>query len=147
MAGELARIADVDIDELAREMFEAGEDLTGETAEDLFFADFKKFSQSGVEFGVGQGSYMSPGNLNAAKDLLQNYIHEARAKAGLDMIFFMLTDIQKESSILLYDGEGARHLTEEAFEVEEAGESVFLSGVISRKKQLIPALVNTLRKM
>ena len=70
MAGELAKIADVDMDQLAQEMFEAGEDLSGETAEDVFFADFKKFSQGGVEFGVGQGSFMSAMNLNAAKDLL-----------------------------------------------------------------------------
>ena len=143
----MSRTAGVSIEELAAEMFAAGEDLTGESADDVFFADFKKFSQGDTEFGVGQGSYMSPENLEKAKELLQSYIQEAREKTGLSMIFYMLTDIRKESSILIYNGENAEELVEEAFGAKAAEGSVFLSGVISRKKQLIPPLVNTLRKM
>lgn len=146
-AETLSRTAGVSIEELAAEMFAAGEDLTGESADDVFFADFKKFSQGDTEFGVGQGSYMSPENLEKAKELLQSYIQEAREKTGLSMIFYMLTDIRKESSILIYNGENAEELVEEAFGAKAAEGSVFLSGVISRKKQLIPPLVNTLRKM
>jgi manganese-dependent inorganic pyrophosphatase len=63
------------------------------------------------------------------------------------MIFYMLTDIQDESSVLLYDGEGAEALVQEAFEAETGDGSALLPGVISRKKQLLPALVNTLRRM
>jgi manganese-dependent inorganic pyrophosphatase len=128
-------------------MFAAGEDLTGRDAEDVFFADFKKFSQGETDFGVGQGSYMSPENLAAARKLLQGYIREARTRTGLDMIFYMLTDIQEETSILLYDGEGAEELVGEAFERETTGGAAVLPGVISRKKQLVPALVNTLRRI
>jgi manganese-dependent inorganic pyrophosphatase len=113
----------------------------------VFFADFKKFSQGETDFGVGQGSYMSPENLAAARKLLQGYIREARTRTGLDMIFYMLTDIQEETSILLYDGEGAEELVGEAFERETTGGATVLPGVISRKKQLVPALVNTLRRI
>lgn len=158
-AEALSSIAGVSAEELAAEMFAAGEDLTGRSAKDVFFADFKRFTQSDKSFGVGQASYMSRENLEHAKSLLQDYIQEAREKSGLDMIFFMLTDIQDTSSVLLYDGEDAEALVKEAFggDRERVGEKpvipeksehvVSLPGVISRKKQLIPALVNTLRRM
>ena len=70
LAKRLAKIAGVDIDEFASEMFEAGEKLDGKTAEEVFLQDFKVFMCGDIRFGVAQGSYMTRKNLKAAQQLL-----------------------------------------------------------------------------
>ena len=152
-----AEVQDIDIrpvdgvppDTSMRRAWELMRDLEAKTqpviAEDVTLLGICTLGDT--EFGVGQSSYMSPENLEKAKELLQSHIREAREKTDLDMIFYLLTDIRRESSYLIYDGENAQELVEEAFETDTADGSVFLEGVISRKKQLIPPIVNTLRKM
>lgn len=146
-ADKLAEIAGVDVEEYASEMFEAAEDLTGETAERVFFEDFKEFAQDGTTFGVGQGSFMSEQNMQKVKQMLLPYAEEALKKTGQDMIFFMVTSIRDESCTLICQGEGADKLVEEAFGVTVENNMAELPGIISRKKQLIPSLLTTLRKM
>ena len=128
-------------------MFTAGEDLTGDTAEQVFFEDFKEFTQDDTVFGVGQGSYMSEQNLKKAAELLMSYAPEALKKTGHDMVFFMVTSISDESSTLICCGDGAEALVEEAFGVTVENGTACLPGVVSRKKQLIPVMLNSLKKM
>lgn len=65
-AKNLADIAQVDMDELAQAMFEAGESLDGKTAEDIFQQDYKTFVQGSLQIGVGQGSFVSQANYDKA---------------------------------------------------------------------------------
>ena len=146
-AGKLAEIAGIDIYKYAEEMFAAAEDLTGETAEQVFFEDFKEFTQDDITFGVGQGSYMSEQNLKKATEILMEYAPEALKKTGYDMIYFMVTSINAESCTLICCGEGADTLAEEAFGVSACGGTVYLPGIVSRKKQLVPVLLNSMKKM
>ena len=67
-------------------------------------------------------------------------------KNGISMVFFMLTDILEESSEILCYGEGSGRLVEESFEVKEKDGGYMLPGVVSRKKQLIPAFIGTLQQ-
>ena len=83
-AKRLAKIAGVDIDEFALEMFEAGENLAGKTAEEVFLQDFKVFMCGDVRFGVAQGSYMTRKNLKAAQQLLAPYLPEALTAVGAE---------------------------------------------------------------
>ena len=99
-AKALAAIAEVDIPAYAEQMFEAGADLTGRTAEDVFFSDFKVFSRGDVKFGVGQSSYMTPRSRAAAEALVGPYLPEALGQAGVPMVFFMFTDMQRQAIIL-----------------------------------------------
>lgn len=145
-AEELAGIAGVDIDEYAENMFEAGEDLQGRTAQDIIFADFKEFEHEGVTFGVGQGSFMSPQNLEKAMEMVEGDIEDARRDSNTDMIFFLLTDIRSESSRLVFSGDGAAETVGEAFG-KEAEQGVLLEDVVSRKKQFIPAVLGAIDRM
>lgn len=147
-AKELAAIAGVDAEQLANEMFEAGENLEGRAAEDVFFQDFKIFTHGDIRFGVGQGSYMSEKNRQRAGELLKPYLPEAMKREGVQMIFFMLTSVKEQSSRVLYCGNGAEQLIGTAFRCErEADGSLILPGVVSRKKQLIPAMLDALQQM
>ena len=142
----LARIAGLDMEEHAREMFRAGSSLGSKTPEEIFFQDFKVFSAGDTMFGVGQINAMGAEELEHVKEKLAGYLPEARVNQGMQMVFIMLTDILEESTELLCDGEGAREAVLEAFGVPEETERILLKGVVSRKKQLIPPLVNYLQQ-
>jgi len=140
-AEELAVIAGIRVEEFARAMFKAGSNLKSKDPEEIFFQDFKTFSINDVSFGVGQINAMTREELSDIKEKLKPYLEEAVGKLNVKMIFFMLTDIISESTELLYVGNNAEELIENAFGVSPDEDSFRLEGVISRKKQLIPTLM------
>ena len=147
-AKRLAKIAGVDIDEFALEMFEAGENLAGKTAEEVFLQDFKVFMCGDVRFGVAQGSYMTRKNLLAAEALLQPYLEEARNKQNVEDIYMLLTDVPKEESVVISSGRYAAEVLADGFETQPADDGSFtLPGVVSRKKQFIPALMTAYQEL
>ena len=147
-ARRLAKIAGVDINEFANEMFEAGEKLDGKTAEEVFLQDFKVFMCGDIRFGVAQGSYMTRKNLLAAEALLQPYLEEARNKQNVEDIYMLLTDVPKEESVVISNGRYASEVLADGFETQPAEDGSFtLPGVVSRKKQFIPALMTAYQEL
>ena len=147
-ANRLAKIAGVDINEFANEMFEAGEKLDGKTAEEVFLQDFKVFMCGDIRFGVAQGSYMTRKNLQAAEALLQPYLEEARNKQNVEDIYMLLTDVPKEESVVISDGRYASEVLADGFETQPAEDGSFtLPGVVSRKKQFLPALMTAYQEL
>ncbi|MDO4632681.1 MAG: putative manganese-dependent inorganic diphosphatase [Eubacteriales bacterium] len=145
-ARNLAKIAGVECEKLAEEMFAAGSNVKSKSAEQIFYQDFKVFEQDRTEFGVAQINSMSKDDLEDVKKKVSGYLEGAREHQRLDMIFFMLTDIGKESTELLYAGENAERIAEEAFGCEAEDGTIRLQGVVSRKKQLIPRLLHVMQK-
>ena len=147
-AKRLAKIAGVDIEEFSTEMFEAGEKLDGKTPEEVFLQDFKVFMCGDIRFGVAQGSYMTRKNLQAAQALLQPYLEEARNKQNVEDIYMLLTDVPKEESVVISDGRYASEVLADGFETQPAEDGSFtLPGVVSRKKQFIPALMTAYQEL
>ena len=127
-------------------MFAAGSNLKGRSTEEIFYQDFKKFELNKANFGVGQINSMNPDELKELKSRLLPYMEKALGAHGETMLFFMLTDIIHQSTELLcYGGENAR-LVEEAFHQTPVDHSIILPGVVSRKKQLIPAFMSALQQ-
>ena len=147
-ARRLAKIAGVDINEFANEMFEAGEKLDGKTPEEVFLQDFKVFMCGDIRFGVAQGSYMTRKNLLAAEALLQPYLEEARNKQNVEDIYMLLTDVPKEESVVISDGRYAAEVLADGFDTHPAEDGSWtLPGVVSRKKQFIPALMTAYQEL
>lgn len=145
-AEALAQIARVDIETLAHDMFEAGSDFKTKTTEELFYQDFKTFHTEELDFGVAQLNAMSDVELHQVKEKLLPYLDQAKGAQKLDAVFVMLTDILDETSEILFAGESAEELLVRCFgEADEQGE-FHLQGVVSRKKQLIPALIAGLQQ-
>ena len=142
---ELAGIAGINMEELARSMFNAGSDLSGKTAEEICAMDFKQFVCGDMTFGVGQISSMDREELDEIKGKLEPAMNELMKEKELNMLFFMLTDFMEESSDILWAGPGARELIAEAFGAGD-GENFRLDGVVSRKKQMVPAIMGALRR-
>ena len=143
----LAEIAGVEVETYASAMFAAGSNLKGKTDVEIFYQDFKKFSVGKVSFGVGQISSLNAGELEELKGRMLPYMAKAREEHGMDMMFFMLTNILTESTELLCEGQGAEQMIAGAFRTySEEGMGVkdhvvSLPGVVSRKKQLIPGIM------
>ena len=147
-ANRLAKIAGVDINEFANEMFEAGEKLDGKTAEEVFLQDFKVFMCGDIRFGVAQGSYMTRKNLTAAEALLKPYLEEARNKQNVEDIYMLLTDVPKEESVVICNGRYAAGVLTDGFDTQPSADGSWtLPGVVSRKKQFIPALMTAYQEL
>ena len=147
-AKRLAKIAGVDIEEFSTEMFEAGEKLDGKTPEEVFLQDFKVFMCGDIRFGVAQGSYMTRKNLQAAQALLQPYLEEARNKQNVEDLYMLLTDVPKEESVVICTGRYAAEVLSNGFESQPAADGSWtLPGVVSRKKQFIPAMMSAYQEL
>ena len=145
-AEALAGIAEISIPEFASEMFRAGSNLKDKSPEEIFYQDFKKFIMGDVTFGVGQITSLDAGELESIKEQLLPQMESECGKHGIEMVFFMLTDILDESTELLCCGAKAKEYIIDAFDLKENTEKMILKGVVSRKKQLIPTLVSELQQ-
>ncbi len=145
-AKNLARIAKIDIEEFAKEMFKAGSNLSNKTAEEIFYQDFKKFIAQDVAFGVGQISSMDAEELQTLKQRLEPHLKYECGKHGVQMVFFMLTNIMEENTELICYGEDSAEVVKEAFGVDLTKGACVLQGIVSRKKQLIPAMMGALQE-
>ena len=145
-AEELAKIAEIDVEAYANEMFLAGSNLRNKNEEEIFFQDFKKFSSEDVTFGVSQITSLNEGELKTIGTRIKPYLERFRQNQGVHMVFFMLTDIVKESTTLLYAGEDVEILLETLYGHAGADGSIELAGVVSRKKQLVPTLIQGIQQ-
>jgi inorganic pyrophosphatase/exopolyphosphatase len=145
-AKKLAKMAGIDLEQMAGEMFKAGSSLAGKSAEEICFQDFKQFTVNDVVFGVGQINSMNKDELKEIREALKPHLPEVLKSNNLQMVYFMLTDILDESTELLCVGNNAKEYIIDAFDLGEDTDKVVLKGVVSRKKQLIPTLVGTLQQ-
>lgn len=145
-AEKLAQIAGIEPVSYAAKMFQAGSKLSAKSEEEIFYQDFKKFVQGDVTFGVGQINSMSADELEAIKDRMIPYLQKALENHEVEMIYFMLTNIMEESSEILCAGGGARELVLSAFGLPPDVDRIVLQKTVSRKKQVIPALLNALQE-
>ena len=146
-AEALALIAGIQLEGHARQMFQAGSNFSAKTPQEILYQDFKTFHTEEVEFAIGQLTAMSMEGLQAAKEKLSGYIGQVQKEKQLDMVYVMLTDILEESTELIFTGERAKEMAMQAFHghAEDHEDSLWLKGVVSRKKQMVPALMLALQ--
>jgi manganese-dependent inorganic pyrophosphatase len=142
VAKRLAEIADVDIEDHAKKMFRAGSDFKNKTTEEIFYQDFKIFHTEDCDFGVAQISAMSGEELEQIGEQLRPFLPQVLGEKRLNMVYVMLTDILEESSKIIFAGEDAGKILAHAFKKQEDADGILLDGIISRKKQMIPTLMN-----
>ena len=142
---ELATIEGVNYEEFAKEMFHAGSNLSSKTASEILHQDFKKFTVDDMNIGIGQINSMSFEELLEIKEKVEPELKKAAEDDGLDMLFFMLTNIVDESSEVLFTGAKSQYTINSAFGINVTGDKATLPGVVSRKKQLLPAIVEAIQ--
>ena len=140
---KLAEIADINIEEFAKEMFKAGTSLKGKTVEQIFNSDFKPFTIEDTKVGIAQVNTMDIEGFMPLKEEMLNYMDQKAKEAGLEMVLLLLTDILNEGSEILVTG-AKPEIVEKAFKVTLKDKGAFLPGVLSRKKQVVPPITNTI---
>ena len=146
-ARELAELAGVDLEELALAMFRAGSDLGEKTEQELFDRDCKVFACHGIEIAAGQVSSVSPEQLEDLRQRMEPYVEKVRTERQLDIVLFLMTNILDESSTLLFSGPDAAAVVERAFGPAQGNRSIRVPGLLSRKKQLVPAVMQAIRQL
>lgn len=137
MAERLARIAHVSLDELGQELFSSS-GAESKSAEDLFMTDFKQFHIAEQQIGVSQITCADSVPFLKRRHEFFETMEQINKVQSSDMTVLMITDVLLEGTYLLYVG--SDDIIEQAFSVQPKDKSVFLPGVMSRKKQIIPML-------
>ena len=136
MAERMARIANVSLEELGRQIFSAS--MEGRTAKDLLMSDYKEFHIAGYDLAVSQITCVDSPKMLERKDEFLELMQENSRKKDLSMMILMLTDVLLEGTQIIYLGD--EDTIRQAFNVSPKENTVFLPHVMSRKKQVIPML-------
>ncbi|MBR4578708.1 MAG: putative manganese-dependent inorganic diphosphatase [Oscillospiraceae bacterium] len=142
-AAWLASIAGEDLQALGEAMFEAGEDLSGVTAEALLTRDYKIFEAGDLRFGVSQSTFLSTRARETAAAMMGDTLEIQRREDELQWVYYLLTDIRSGGSDVLYAGEEGDEVLRRAFGLAPDA-PLHLDGVVSRKKQFVPAMLRAI---
>lgn len=142
----LAEIAQIDVEEFSQKMFEAGSNFASKTEEEILNQDFKIFHSGDYSFGVSQISALARTELDKVQARVMPLLDKMQVDKKIDMYFVMLTDILEESTYLIYAGDEAASIAAAAYNQPQSKDGLMLKGVVSRKKQLIPELINVINE-
>ena len=142
-AKELETIAGIDAQEYGLNMLKAGADVSSKTIEELLTLDAKEFGMGDHKVEIAQVNVVDPQDVLNRQDQLEEAIYNRISEKELDLFFFVVTDILNNDSVALALGKMANK-AEDAFNVTFTNHTAVLSGVVSRKKQVVPALTEAL---
>ncbi|XKH49379.1 manganese-dependent inorganic pyrophosphatase [Chryseomicrobium palamuruense] len=142
-ARELEQLAGVSAEEYGLDMLKAGADVSSKTIEDLLTLDAKEFGMGDYKVEIAQVNVVDPQDVLGRQPEIEAAIHERISEKELDLYFFVVTDILNNDSVALALGKMANK-AEDAFNVVFTNHTAVLKGVVSRKKQVVPALTEAL---
>lgn len=141
-ARELAEIAGVDVNVYGLDMLKAGADLSKKTIDELIALDAKEFTMGSLKVEIAQANTVDTAEVLLRQAELEARIESLIAEKDLDLYMLLVTDILTNNSVALVLGPEAS-LVERAYGLEATNHLVYLEGVVSRKKQVVPVLTNT----
>ena len=142
----MSKICGTDPEQLAKQMFSAGSDLSGKTDEEIFYQDYKVFAVDNKRIGVGQISSVLSEQLQERKPALLSFLQKRHGAVGMDYSYLIMTNILEEKSDVICDCEAGERLLESAFPgCVIRDHCAELKGVVSRKKQFIPSLLAAIK--
>ena len=142
-ATKLARIAKVNIEDYGYKMFKAASGIKGISVSDLINQDFKSYNVGNHQIGISQVMTMDFEEIEANMDEYVNKLDELSSNYLCVVLF--ITDVYKNGSYVLYNRK-AEDLIADAFDLKEANEGIYINDLVSRKKQMLPALMEVAQK-
>ncbi len=142
---ELSKIAGVDPEKYAFDMFKAGTSLEGLTKEEVIKSDFKSFPAPSGEFkfAIGQVFTLDVDRIFEELDEYIKKLDEVNTKEGYEFTVIAITDILKNGSYIIFT-EKAKKVLENVYNEEDIKQRYFADGLVSRKKQILPAILENL---
>lgn len=145
-AEKLAEIAEVDLHEYGMEMLKAGSSIGNMSPMSIARNDMKEFKFGDYNASISQISVMDTNDVMKHKDKIIDSLNNICENDGFDLSMLMVTNILEENTELLYTG-SPKALIGEAFKMDASGNSIFLPGVMSRKKQIVPPLSDAVMRI
>lgn len=137
---ELAKKLNIDIEKYAYEMFRAGTSLKGMTKEEIFYNDYKEFEHKGIRFGISQIFTLDIQDIESDNEKVIKMLKHKSLELDTDIVISVFTDILKEGSFVVSYSR-IPGILKAAFHIEEGTKGLYLDGVISRKKQIVPLIM------
>ena len=144
-ANELATIAQVDLEKYGMELLKAGSSLKGKSKEDILFMDFKNFTIDEKKVGIGQITTFDISEIENEKEEYVELINQIAENSDYYALALFATDIIKNGSYIYYN-EQAKEVFANSFDIDDLKEGSYIDGCVSRKKQFIPSIINTIEK-
>ncbi len=141
---ELLKIVNLDLYKYAMEMFRAGTSLEGKTMEEILFQDFKKFNLVYKNVGISQVFTLDINQIMNNKEDYIRLIDHITYDKDYFLIIMAVTDIVNEGSYIFYTSNKER-LVKGIFEEENAFQGMYVDKCVSRKKQIVPRVINALK--
>lgn len=141
---ELLKIVDIDLHKYAMEMFRAGTSLEGYTMEEILFQDFKKFNLVYKNVGISQVFTLDINQIMNRKEEFIKLIDNMTVDKDYFLIIMAVTDIVNEGSYIFYTSNKER-LVKGIFEEENVFQGIYVDKCVSRKKQIVPKVINALK--
>lgn len=142
---ELEKIAKVNYEEYGMEMFKAGSSLKGKTKEEIIYEDFKKFTIDETNIGIGQVFTTDIDNIMESKDEYIELLNKISTNNDYQIVALFITDIIKNGSYILYNTK-SEDILKDSFNLNELKEGHYFQNLVSRKKQIIPPIMETIEK-
>jgi manganese-dependent inorganic pyrophosphatase len=140
-AHEIAGKIGINIEKYAFEMFRAGTSIEGMTQEEIFYSDYKEFEHKSVKFGISQVFTLDIDKIIEDEESTLELLKKKTKEKEIDVIISVFTDILKEGSYVIGYSE-IKGILKSAFKIGEDNKGVFLEGVVSRKKQIVPKIMD-----
>jgi manganese-dependent inorganic pyrophosphatase len=140
IAERLAAELGIDIPSYAAEMFAAKSDVSAFSDAELLRMDSKEYTIDGTAFRISVLETTSPATVLARKDSLMRSMEDVAKEDGADQVLLFVIDILREEATVLVPNDLTRRVIEKSFGTTVTGDTVVLPGILSRKKQIIPAL-------
>lgn len=142
---KLSKIANVDYQKYGIEMLKAGTSLEGKTKEEILYNDFKVFNIDDKKIGIGQIFTMNPAEILTELDDYNKLIESISIDKNYHIIGIFITDILTNGSYIIYN-KSAQVVLQNTFNVENLKQGCYIKGCISRKKQIIPNIIDEIEK-
>ncbi len=143
IAFNLSQIAEVNLEEYGYEMLKSGSSLEGKSIEDILFTDLKTYALDDSKCGVAQINTLNIEEIEKQKEELCSLIEQTSKEQNYQNLLLLATDIIKEGSYIYYN-EASKNMIMKAFGVENLSQGYFLPNIVSRKKQIMPIILDIL---
>ncbi len=143
---ELTEILDIDLYKYSMEMFIAGTSLGSKTMEEIIYQDFKRFNLESRNVGISQVFTMDINEIMNKRDEYVKMIDEITLGKEYFVFIMAVTDIVNEGSYIFYTS-GKEKLISSIFEIENAYQGIYVDKCVSRKKQIVPSVINALNQL
>lgn len=138
---ELSKIAKINYKDFGYEMIKTGSSLDGMTKEQVLYKDYKNYVINGSKVGLGQIITMDIKEVLDEKDEYIGLLNTVSEKNNYLFVCLFVTNILENGTYVLYS-DRAKEILESAFDIENIEEGAFLNNIVSRKKQILPTLMN-----